>query len=391
MVFLLRFCLEWAHIVMCCNSAGGSNHAGPLPQPLPREGQYIFSRGSAPSRERRPTPPRAPREFEGKPRRGAALNLWFSLPGEGAGGGASHGWKHTFVALALVLLGIAPLHAAPLRVVATTSDLASITRHVGGDLVQVTSLSGGQMDPHQVEPRPSMVQQLRQADAIVVVGMDLDGWSDALIRVSQNPRLQSNAPGYIDASAKIQPLEVPVGNLDGRHGDIHVYGNPHYWLDPLNGRVIAETIAERLAKLSPENAHAFRANAAKFGDKIRAQMPQWTAALSGFKGEKIVAYHPTWIYFTTRFGLTVTGHIQPLPGVSPSVSSMMALSQKMKKEKVAVIIVETYSPQNEAARLAQETGAKVAVLAPSVGAVSAVSDYLELISYNVATLARLIR
>jgi zinc/manganese transport system substrate-binding protein len=339
----------------------------------------------------RGTHPRAPREFEGKPRRGAALNLWVPLPGEGAGGGASHGWKHTCVALALAFLSISPLYAAPLRVVATTSDLASITRHVGGDLVTVTSLSGGQTDPHHVEPRPSMVQQLRQADAVVVVGMDLDGWSDGLIRVSQNPRLQSNANGYIDASAKIVPLDVPTGKLDGRQGDIHVHGNPHYWLDPLNGILIAETIAAKLSKLSPENEAVFRANAANFGGKIRAQMPKWTASLSGLKGEKLVAYHPTWIYFTTRFGLTVTGHIQPFPGVSPSVSSMMALSQKMKKEKVAVIIVETYSPQKEAERLAQETGAKVAVLAPSVGAVSTVSDYLDLISYNVATLARLIR
>ena len=333
------------------------------------------------------------REFEGKPRRGAALNFVFPLPGEGVGGGAAHGWTHTFVALALAWLCLAtsPLHAAPLRVVATTPDLASITRHVGGDLVQVTSLSGGQMDPHHVEPRPSMVHQLRQADAIVVVGMDLDGWSLGLIRVSQNPRLQLNARGYIDASAKIQPLEVPTGKLDGRHGDIHVHGNPHYWLDPLNGILIAETIAERLAALSPENATVFRANAATFAKKIRAEMPRWSTSLAGLQNKKMVAYHPTWVYLTTRFGLKVIDHIQPLPGVSPSVSSMMALSRRMQSEGVSVIVLETYSPKKEAERLAQETGAKVAVLAPSVGAVSTVSDYIDLMAYNVAMLARVAR
>ena len=373
---------------MYFNKVRGSSYAGPHPWPLPGEGETKIE-GCAPAglALKLPGSTRVSSPHKGTNPRTRKL----PLPGEGVGGGASRGWKYTFLALALAWFGISALQAAPLRVVATTPDLASITRHVGGDLVTVTALSSGQTDPHHVEPRPSMVHHLRQADAIVVVGMDLDGWSDGLIRVSQNPKVQRSAGGYIDASERIQPLDVPVGKVDGRQGDIHVYGNPHYWLDPLNGILIAETIAARLSKLSPEHEAVFRANAAKFSDKVRAQMPKWTASLSGFKGEKLVAYHPTWIYFTTRFGLAVTGHIQPLPGVSPSVSSMMALSQKMKKEKVSVIIVETYSPQKEAARLAEETGAKVAVLAPSVGAVSAVSDYLDLISYNVATLARVIR
>jgi zinc/manganese transport system substrate-binding protein len=278
------------------------------------------------------------------------------------------------------------LWAAPLQIVTTTTDLADIAKRVGGDAVSVTALSSGATDPHHVEPRPSMVRQLRHADAIVVVGMDLDGWSDSLIRVSQNPKLQRGSRGYIDASTKITPLEVPVGKIDGRHGDIHLHGNPHYWLDPLNGILIADVLAERFAVLSPEQAEMFRRNAAQFSARIRSKMPQWSASLSALKSQNMVAYHPTWVYFESRFGLRITGYIEPIPGVSPSISDMMALERRMKSEQTRVIIVESYSPKKEAVRLSANTGANVAVLSPSIGSMPGTTDYVALFDYNVRVL-----
>lgn len=291
-----------------------------------------------------------------------------------------------FSCLAICILLGARLTAAPLQIVTTTSDLADIARRVGGDSVSVTALSSGSIDPHHVEPRPSMVQTLRRADAIVVVGMDLDGWSDSLIRVSQNPKLQMGTPGYIDASAKIIPLEVPTGKIDGRTGDIHIHGNPHYWLDPLNGILIAQTMAARFAVLAPERAALFRDNAAHFASQIQAAMPGWKAALAGRQGQSIVTYHPTWVYFMSRFGLRVTGHIESLPGVSPSLSYVMSLERQMKVDHTKVIVVESYSPKKEAERLSAGTGARVAILSPSVGGLPGTSDYLSLFNYNIQQL-----
>jgi zinc/manganese transport system substrate-binding protein len=293
-------------------------------------------------------------------------------------------WVPVFVCT-LLCGGI--LWAAPLQIVTTTTDLADIARRVGGDAVAVTALSSGATDPHHVEPRPSMVHRLRRADAIVVVGMGLDGWSDGLIRVSQNPKLQMGSAGYIDASIKITPLEVPVGKIDGRHGDIHLYGNPHYWLDPLNGIVIAETLAERFSQLAPDKAAFFQDNVARFAAQIRGKVPLWSASLSALKSQSIVAYHPTWVYFSSRFGLRITGYIEPLPGVSPSVSDMMALERRMQSAGTRVIMVENYSPKKEATRLSETTGAKVALLSPSIGGFSDISDYVELFDYNVRVLS----
>jgi len=318
-------------------------------------------------------------------------NKKIPLPREGAGGGASHAlsltWKYAlFVALTLGIFGLSHVEARPLTIVTTTTDLADIARRVGGDAVSVTALSNGSTDPHHVEPRPSMVQQLRRADAIVVVGMDLDGWRDSLIRVSQNPKLQRGSTGYIEASTKITPQDVPVGKIDGRSGDIHIYGNPHYWLDPLNGVLIAETLAEKFAVLAPENAALFRANTARFAAQIQAKMPIWKAALSGLQGQSLVTYHPTWVYFMSRFGLRVTGYIESLPGVSPSLSYMMSLEKQMKEAQIKVIVVESYSPKKEAERLSAGTGARVAVLAPSVGGLPGASDYVTLFDYNIQQL-----
>lgn len=287
--------------------------------------------------------------------------------------------------LAFLLWGAA-VWASPLQVVTTTADLADLARRVGGTQVVVQSLSSGVQDPHHVEPRPSMVQHLRRADALVVVGMDLDGWSDSLIRASQNPKVQLGAEGYIDASAKIRPLDVPQGKIDGQSGDIHRYGNPHYWLDPHNGIVIAETLAARFAKLRPDHAAMFHHNAAQFATQIRKAMPVWQEILAPFLGKPLVAYHPTWRYFTTCFSLDIVGYIERKPGIPPSIAHIMALETQMKKDRISVIVIEPYSPKKDADRLAVRTDARVAVLAPSVGSVLAAGDYMALMTYNVNAL-----
>lgn len=282
-------------------------------------------------------------------------------------------------------------YAAPLRVVATTSDLASIAQDIGGKEVSVTALSAGTLDPHHVEPRPSMVQHLRHADAIIVVGMDLDGWSDSLIRVSQNPKIQLGNKGYISASEKITALEVPTGKIDGRQGDIHLHGNPHYWLDPLNGIQIARTITERLSEIAPDKASLFQKNLSAFEAQINARLPEWQAAIAPLKGKSIVAYHPTWSYFTKRFGLTIDNYIEPLPGISPSISDIMALEKRMLSKGSKLIIVESYSPKKEADRLSERTGAQVVILAPSVKGLPGTETYLTLFDYNISQLKRSIQ
>jgi ABC-type Zn uptake system ZnuABC Zn-binding protein ZnuA len=290
--------------------------------------------------------------------------------------------------LVLAALGVAraetPMTAAPLRVTATTEDLGAIAREVGGDRVTVDVFSRGYQDPHFVEPKPSFILKLVNADILLVVGRELEiGWLPALQSQSRNSRIQVGGPGYLDASLNVKILEIPTGQITRAMGDVHPLGNPHYWLDPGNGRLIARAVRDRFAQLQPAERAYFEQRYADFDRRLTAAEQRWDATMASFKGTKVVTYHRSWPNFASRFGLNVIGYVEPKPGIPPTASHTVALIGEMKRQQVKTILVEPYFDLRTPNAIARETGATVLVLAPSVGGLPEATDYIKLFDVNV--------
>jgi zinc/manganese transport system substrate-binding protein len=289
--------------------------------------------------------------------------------------------------LAAALAGAAPA-SATLNVVATTEDLASITREVGGDRVSVEALARGYQDPHFVEAKPSFVIKLHRADLLVAVGRELEaGWLPALVTQSRNGKIQPGGSGYLDASQNVRILEIPTGQITRAMGDVHPSGNPHYWLDPRNGRFIAQAVQKKLAALQPDAASYFAQRYAAFDARLREAEKRWDALLGPYRGTKIVTYHRSWSNFVDRFGLDVIGYVEPRPGIPPSPSHTIALMGEMKRQAVKLILVEPYFDLKTPSSIARETGARVLVLPPSVGGVKEATDFIALFDHDTRVLA----
>lgn len=277
--------------------------------------------------------------------------------------------------------------AAPLKVVATTEDLAALAREVGGDRISVEAIARGYQDPHFVEAKPSFILKFSRADLLLVVGRELEiGWLPPLINNSRNAKIQVGAAGYLDPSANVNILELPTGQLTRAMGDVHPSGNPHYWLDPGNGRAIARAIRDRLTQLDPAGQATYAQRYADFDTRLAVAEKRWDAAMAPYKGTKVVTYHRSWPNFTDRFGLNVIGYVEPKPGVPPSPSHTLGLIEEMKRQQVKVIIIEPYFDAKTPNQIAQQTGAKVLVMAPSVGGAPNTDDYIKLFDFNIALL-----
>ena len=288
--------------------------------------------------------------------------------------------------LPALLLAAGPLHAA-LNVVATTEDLAALTREVGGDRIKVEAIARGYQDPHFVEAKPSFILKLHAADLLVAVGREMEiGWLPPLIQQSRNAKIQPGASSYLDASLTARILQIPTGQITRAMGDVHPLGNPHYWLDPANGRRIAQAIADRLSRTSPGDAAYFAGRYADFDRRLAEAEKRWDALMAPYKGLQVVTYHNSWPNFCERFGLDVVGYVEPRPGIPPSPSHTFALIQEMRHLGVKVLIVEPYFDLKTPRAVARETGAKVVVLPPSVGGVKEVTGYIELFDYDLGLL-----
>lgn len=292
--------------------------------------------------------------------------------------------RHTLVLLlAAVALALPGRAQAALKVITTTEDLAALAREVGGDRISVEALARGYQDPHFVEAKPSFVLKLHNADLLIVVGRELEGsWLPALITQARNAKLQPGGAGYLDASQTARILDVPTGPITRAMGDVHPQGNPHYWLDPANGRRIAEAIQKKLAELQPNDAAYFAERYADFDRRLTAAQQRWTAMFAPYRGIKVVTYHRSWPNFADAFGIEVVGYVEPKPGIPPSPSHTLALIQEMKRQGIKLILVEPYFGLKTPNRVAAQTGAKVVVLPPSVGGVDAVKTYFDLFDYD---------
>src|SRR6187549_3992164 len=238
---------------------------------------------------------------------------------------------------ALVAMAAHP-SAAAVRVVATTEDLASLAREVGGDKVVVVGLAKGYQDPHFVEPKPSFILEVSRADLLIAVGRELEiGWLPPLINSSRNARIHEGASGYLDASEHVKILEIPTGQITRAMGDVHPSGNPHYWLDPGNGRAIARAIRDRLTQLDPAGKATFAQRYDDFDKRLAAAEKRWDAAMAPYKGTKVVTYHRSWPNFTDRFALEVMGYVEPKPGIPPSPAHTIDLIAEMKRQGAKLV------------------------------------------------------
>jgi ABC-type Zn uptake system ZnuABC Zn-binding protein ZnuA len=277
--------------------------------------------------------------------------------------------------------------SAQLKVVTTTEDLGSLAREVGGDKVSVTALAKGYQDPHFVDPKPSFILAVSRADLLIVVGRELElGWLPPLLTSSRNAKVQPGSKGYLDASQNVKILEIPTGQITRAMGDVHPLGNPHYWLEPGNGRKMAQAIRDKLAELSPGDKAYFEQRYTAFDQKLASGEKRWDAAMAPYKGTKIVTYHRSWPNFMERFGLNVMGYVEPKPGIPPSPSHTIELIDEMKRQGAKLIVVEPYFDLKTPQAIANQLGGKVLVLSPSVGGEKEAGDYIQLFDYDIAQL-----
>jgi zinc/manganese transport system substrate-binding protein len=295
-------------------------------------------------------------------------------------------------ALAVTAFAYSAQARAPIKVVTSTEDLASLVKEVGGDKVSVEALARGYQDPHFVEAKPSFVIKLHTADLLVVVGRELElGWLPPLITQSRNSRIQPGSAGYLDASLNVRILDIPAGQITRAMGDVHPSGNPHYWLDPGNGRRMAKAIQDKLTEFSRGDAAYFAGRYGDFEKRLSEAEKRWQGAVATFKGVKVVTYHRSWPNFAEAFGLNVVGYVEPKPGIPPSPSHQLALTQEMKQQGVRILMVEPYFDLQTPNKIARDTGAKVLVMPPSVGGVKEVQTYIQLFDYDINLLVSAIK
>lgn len=334
--------------------------------------------------------------------------------------------RHVLWSLAIFLSSVpaTPAAAQTLHACVTIPELSSLAKEIGGDSVQLSSFAKGTEDPHFVEAKPSFVKTLSACDLYVQVGLELElGWAPVLLQNARNVKILLGAPGYVDASSAITPVEVPTTPVDRSMGDVHPLGNPHYLLDPLNGLKVAELLRDKFSELQPGNARYFadrymnfheRVGVALVGESLAKQyefeklallfehgklndflqsqgeaavLGGWLALMSPYFGAKVVADHNVWPYFARRFGVTVIGFLEPKPGIPPSTTHLNALVQTMKANGVKAVLAAAYYDPRYANFIAENTGATIATMANQAGARPGTEEYLSMVDYNVRQIA----
>lgn len=276
--------------------------------------------------------------------------------------------------ISIIILIFSFENFSQIKVVATTTVVSNLVTTIGGDKVSVDYLCRGDQDPHFLEILPSYMLKLRKAEIVFKIGMDLEKWLPQLIDGSRNDNLE-----LVDLSEKVNKKEVPTAKVDASQGDVHPYGNPHYWLDPVNAKIMAKEIYNALADFSSKDDEYFKKNLDNFNLEIDSNMNNWTAKLSGLKQKNIISFHKSWIYFTDRFGLKVVANVEPKPGIPPTPSHDAELIQLTKKQNIKIILMENYYSDSAPNHISESTGIKVVKVPIAVYGIEGVNTYIELI------------
>jgi zinc/manganese transport system substrate-binding protein len=280
------------------------------------------------------------------------------------------------ILLSLFSVGIAE---AKIRVVTTTQDLAAIAEAIGGDQVDVESLTKGTRDPHYAVARPSMIRRVFRADLLILVGADMEiGWLPPLLQSARNGRVLPGNPGFMDMSRSVRLLDVLSGPASRALGDVHAKGNPHYWLDPRNGLRMAEAVAARLGEIDPDHAEDYARRFDAFSRTMAIKLPQWQSAMASVRGKPVIAYHKSFDYLAAVFGFVIVDEVEPKPGIAPSAASLAALIRRIERERISLLIMEPYYERRSSQYLNEHTGVRAVVLPQSVGAEDSIKTYFDL-------------
>ncbi|MFA0743387.1 MAG: hypothetical protein LASZOEIN_000161 [Candidatus Fervidibacter sp.] len=295
-------------------------------------------------------------------------------------------------AFTALMLAIAPGAARKLRVVAATNDLKWAVEQIGGKNVEVVALMHPLQNPHTVQPRPSFIVQLNRADLLVRIGLDYEEtWLPPLVEESRNPKIRRGGVGDVDASIGIPLLEIPQGRVTREQGEVHIFGNPHYWLDPESMKIIARNIANGLRRIDPANADEYERNLKRLERLMDDLLDETLKLAAPLRGEKFVAYHTTWSYLANRYGFRIIGYLEPKPGIPPSASHLADLIVRMRQEKVKVILKEPFYENRIPNMVAQRTGAKVVEICPTVGGEPDTETYPKLLRHILTKLVNAVQ
>ena len=293
------------------------------------------------------------------------------------------------IGLAIIMFLLSQPLEAKLRVVTTTTTLASLVNSIGSDRVKVNSVARGHQDPHYVEAKPSYFVMLSKADLFVLVGLDLEvGWAENVIRGSRNPNVRPGAKGYLETGQLIQPIQAPQGRIDRSLGDIHPQGNPHYYLDPLRTLEVCKGIRDRLILLDPKGKQHYDKNFIDFSRVLSEAMTTWKnrVALTGVS--KVVSYHKTLQYFLDRFGVELAATIEAKPGIPPSSKHVLEVRKEMLAGNIVCILHESFFEKNVVKKLTENTAIRIQEVATEVMALDSVKNYFQLIDNLVTALAQ---
>lgn len=292
------------------------------------------------------------------------------------------------LALALVPIcraSVVAPQATPLKVLATMPTYGALAQEFGGDQVDVVTLVRPGQDPHGFQATPSIMARARHADLLLATGLDAEAWLDGMLRSTDNTHLLPGSPQSLAMSDGITLKEVPsVVSRSG--GDIHAFGNPHVWADPLAVRSMAERIADALAAALPEHADEIQARHAAFHQRLTAALVRWITAFRALKGQGVVVYHPSWIYLLDRLGVQQIETIEPKPRVAPTASHLEEVIATMKARDVKVILREPYNNPDAAEFVAERTGATVLTLATMPGWTPGTDDVLAYFDISITAL-----
>src|SRR5262249_24003949 len=296
-------------------------------------------------------------------------------------------WRPPVALLLLCPLGLSVVAqaaaAGSLRVVATTSDLASLAQAVIGDLAQVETIIPPAADPESFEPRPSDLAKLKGASIVIRVGLGYDHWLDKLLSMHGDTTVNPGGEGYVRTTAGIPLLEIKGSLLDPANRDGHAHGlaNPHYWLDPANAETMSGGSAEAVIRVAPEMAEKTIANRDSFLSRLKASLTGWEQLIAPYRGARLIAYHNTWPYFARRFRLNIVDVIEVKEGVAPSPARLAKLAGIIREQNIRVIVHEPFELEDPSQLLARRSGAAVVKLAPSVGSMPGATSYLALFDY----------
>jgi len=277
-----------------------------------------------------------------------------------------------------------------IRIVTTTTTLASLAEELAGDWSEVEAIASPKRDLHQFTPTPKDVLITKKADVFVHHGLQAEPWLQPLLHAAANRQLLEGTGHLLDVSTGVPVLEMPV-SVSRLEGDIHPMGNPHYWLDPENAKRMAQNLAAELARLYPEKSESLRQRRENWEARLDAAFQDWKTRLQPFAGSALVTYHRSWSYFAQRFEFRIIGEVEPKPGIPPTGQHMAGLIEAMRREHARVIIREPYLEKRTPEKIAQAVRAQVIELLQFVDSGRGADNYIALMNHNVTTLEKALK